>query len=113
MIEILLKKINAAPTFMGLAEEKDYFDALMGMDYKYLANNIESFFIVLSRLDESHADTGYFDVTPQNKSVIITFSSWLTGLPSVEERFKDFEEDIEAFAHTFNLFPWEIYSSNK
>lgn len=111
MIETLLKKINAAPTFMGLMEEKEYIDALMKMDCEYIASNIESFFSVLDRLDESHSNTGYFDVTSQNRSIVVNFSAWLADLPSAEKRFKDLEEDLQAYAHTFSLFPWEIYGS--
>lgn len=104
----LATKIELSPTLMGVEEELYYINHLIMVDSSKLYEMRDEFFRVLDRLDESHSSDTYLEVDDGNKDPFFDFAKWLIVL-SQSELFREYDEDLEAYAETFMLLPSRIY----
>lgn len=106
----MLEDISRAPTMMNGSEELEFMEKLKKLKVDCIVSNMGCFFEILDRLDESHSNNGYFEVTQENKDKYFEFADWAEGLSSENIAFEERKGDLLSYAITFRLLPWEIYS---
>ena len=72
--------VEKMPTVMDISDEISIIESLMKVDREDILKNKDSFTFILKALHLSHVDSGYMEVTEENKYVFDDFSRWLHGL---------------------------------
>lgn len=106
---VLLDEVKQAPTLMDVEKEIEYINKLVSFTTYQLKGCCEELIQILDVLSESHENDGYLEVTEVNKNVFLPFAVWIEQLSNIGASFEALKEDLEAYAHTFRLLPWEIY----
>jgi hypothetical protein len=77
-------KISSLPTVMDLSDELMIIENLMAIEFNDLTENAGIFKSIISLLALSHTDSGFMDLTKENKIKFIGFFHWLR---KVEDEF--------------------------
>jgi hypothetical protein len=102
-LDELGKKLSLLPTVIDFNDEILIIRELMRLGDDDISENRDLFIEIVRRVELSHTDSGYFELTPENEIEFIGFYKWLLDL----ERCRSLglsEDIIENFNMTSRKF---------